>query len=76
MPFRDLWDFLLGYAPLVWRFGKLSKLNPHALLLDPEAQGRSPKIKRILSEGHSRFRTSGGIAAKNNEGRTISKADG
>ncbi|MGH9754100.1 MAG: hypothetical protein ACREA2_15085, partial [Blastocatellia bacterium] len=64
MPFRKLRDFLWGYALPVWRYGKLSKLRHCVLLLDPEAQGHSPKIKAFSSEGHSRFRTSGGKAAK------------
>jgi len=40
MPFREPLDFFLGLRP-----SGLAKLSHNALLLDPEAAGRSPKMK-------------------------------
>jgi hypothetical protein len=37
IPFLNLRDLLLGYAPLVWRRKKLSKSIHCALLLTPKA---------------------------------------
>src|SRR5215510_2234060 len=65
LPFREECAFILGYAPALRDREMRRNGSTSIIFRSAKPEGRSPIKKPQHPEGQSRFRTSGGIAAKN-----------